>query len=280
MTKYLLASVLAFRFVLLAAPAEKKLAVVAMAFAQFDDGPPAARDEQFVPGETLFFRCQVEGYKKSEKDEVHLTYQVEAADEHGVALIAPETGKVQSTLSDEDKNWLPKIRYTVVVPPLAPSGQYHVLVKVKDELAGTSTEERAVFLVKGRDVAPSDTLVVRNFRFYRGENDDVPLQVAAYRPGDQLWARFDMTGYKIGEKNLFDIEYGLVVLRADGSTAYSQPQAATAKEAPFYPQRYQPGQLNLNFPKDIATGAYTIVLTVRDNVGHQTAEAREQFSIE
>ncbi|MBZ5612130.1 MAG: hypothetical protein LAP38_28055 [Acidobacteriia bacterium] len=280
MTKRLLVTTLAVQLALFAAPAEKKLAIVAVAFAQFDDGPPTAHDEQFVPGETLFFRCQVEGYKKSDKDEVHLTYQVEAADASGVALRETESGKVEATLSQEDKNWMPKIRYTVVVPPLAESGQYHVLVKVKDELSGTAVEERATFLVTGRDVAPSDTLAVRNFRFFRGENDAAPLQVAAYRPGDALWARFDMTGYKIGEKNLFDIEYGLVVLRADGSTAYSQPEAATAKEAPFYPQRYQPGELNLNMPKDIATGVYTIVLTVRDNLGNQTAETREKFSIE
>jgi len=134
--------------------------------------------------------------------------------------------------------------------------------------------------VRGHDVAPSQTLAVRNFRFFRGENDDKPIQTAAYRPGDSLWARFDMTGYKIAEKNLFDIGYGLVVLRADGSVAYSQPEAATSKEAPFYPQRYQPGELSLNMPKDIAKGEYTIVLTVRDNVGQQTCETRETFSIE
>ena len=89
-----------------------------------------------------------------------------------------------------------------------------------------------------------------------------------------------MTGYKIGEKNLFDIGYGLVVLRADGTVAYSQPEAANSKDTPFYPQRYQPGELSLNMPKDIAKGEYTIVLTVHDQVGQQTCETREKFSIE
>jgi hypothetical protein len=278
--KVLLALVLVAPLVLRAAPAEKKLAIVATAFAQIDDGPAAAHDDQFVPGETLFFRCQVEGYKKSETNEIQLGYQVEAEDARGVKLLLPEKGLVKTTLSPEDKNWLPKIRYTVVIPPLAETGEYHVTVTVKDELAGSSAETRAVFLVHGRDVAPSDTLAVRNFRFYRGENDDKALEVPAYRPGDSLWGRFDMTGYKIGDKNLFDIGYGLVVLRADGSVAYSQPEAANSKEAPFYPQRYQPGELSLNMPKDIAKGEYTIVLTVHDNLGQQTCEAREKFSIE
>ena len=264
----------------LAAPEEKKLAVVNTAFAQSDDGPAAARDDQFVPGETLFFRCQVEDYKRSEKNEVQLAYQVEAADARGVPLILSEKGAVTTTLSPEDKNWMPKIRYTVVIPPLAESGEYHVTIMVKDELAGSATEARATFLVHGHDVASSETLAVRNFRFFRGENDDKPIQTAAYLPGDSLWARFDMTGYKIAEKNLFDIGYGLVVLRSDGSVAYSQPEAATSKEAPFYPQHYQPGELSLNMPKDIAKGEYTIVLTVHDNLGQQTCETRVTFSIE
>lgn len=278
--KVLLAVVLVAPLALRAAPADKKLAIVATAFAQIDDGPASAHDDQFVPGETLFFRCQVEGYKKSENNEIQLAYQVEAADARGVMLLLPEKGVVKTTLSPEDKNWMPKIRYTVVIPPLAETGEYHVTVTVKDELAGSSAETRATFLVHGREVAPSDTLAVRNFRFYRGENDDKALEVPAYRPGDSLWARFDMTGYKIGDKNLFDIGYGLVVLRADGSVAYSQREAANSKEAPFYPQRYQPGELSLNMPNDIAKGEYTIVLTVHDNLGQQTCETREKFSIE
>jgi len=278
--KILAAAAVAAQMMLLGAPAEKNLVIVQTAFSQSEDGPAIAHDDQFQPGETLFFRCQVQGYKKSEKDEINITYQVQATDSHDVPLLLGENGVVKSVLSPEDKNWMPKIRYTVIVPSLVDSGEYQVVVKVKDELGGTSAETRAVFLVKGRDVAPSDTLVVRNFRFFRGESDNQPLRVAAYRPGDQLWARFDMVGYKIGEKNLFDIEYGLVVYRADGSVAYSQEQAASAKEAPFYPQHYQPGELNLNMPKDIATGEYTIVLTVRDNLGQQRCETRENFSIE
>jgi hypothetical protein len=278
--KLLWIGVLMAPLVISAAPAAKKLAIVATAFADSDDGPPAASDDQFVPGETLFFRCQVEGYKRSEANEVKIGYEMQAADSHDVVLQVSEKGAVSTTLSPEDKNWMPKLRYTVVIPPLAESGEYHVVVQVKDDLGNTMAETRATFRVRGHEVAPSDSLTVRNFRFFRAENDANPIQIAAYRPGDSLWARFDMTGYKIAEKNLFDISYGLVVLREDGSVAYSQPEAAVSKEAPFYPQRYQPGELSLNLPKDIAKGEYTIVLTVHDNLGQQTCETREKFSIE
>ncbi len=106
------------------------------------------------------------------------------------------------------------------------------------------------------------------------------LQVAAYRPGDAVWARFDMTGYKLGDKNQVDIEYGLTVLREDGSVAYKQPDAATQTIQTFYPQRYQPGELSLNLAKDQPLGKYTIVLDVEDHVGKQMYETRETFSVE
>jgi hypothetical protein len=263
-----------------AAPAEKKLAIVKLAFAQSEDGPALASTYQFLAGESVFFSCLVEGYTKSDKDEIFLTYQIQAKDSRGILLQPASSDKIEATLAPEDKDWKPKLRDTMVIPPLADSGEYQVLVSLRDERSKATVEGHATFQVHGREVAPSDTLVVRDFRFLRSEDDTKPLQVAAYRPGDSLWARFIMTGYKLGDGNQFDIEYGLTVLRADGTVAYSEPHAATQKDQPFYPQRYQPGVLNLNFPKDQKLGEYTIVLTVRDNLGGQNFEAREKFSVE
>ena len=118
--KWLLLAILTAPVALLAAPAETKLAVINPAFAQFDDGPAEAHDQQFVPGETIFFRCQVAGYKRVEKEyasyNVHLTFHVVAEDAHGVPLLAAQDGKIETTLSQEDKEWAPKIRYKFQSP--------------------------------------------------------------------------------------------------------------------------------------------------------------------
>jgi hypothetical protein len=266
--------------------ADKPLAVVHPVFARSEDGAPEASDEDFVPGETVYFSCQAEAYRKLDKPDdygkqnISLKFQIEVRDKSGALLKPVEEGKIETTVTQEDKDWKPKLRDTIVVPPLADSGEYTVLVKLSDELAKAAVEKTAVFHIKGRDVAPSDTLVVRNFRFLRTEDDAKPLPVAAYRPGDSVWARFDMTGYKFGEKNQVDIEYGLTVLGEDGSVAYTEPQAANQKIQTFYPQRYQPGELNLNLGKDQPLGKYTIVLAVHDNLGRQMYETRETFSVE
>ena len=266
--------------------ADKPLAIVHPVFARGEDGAPEASDEDFVPGETIHFSCQVEGYRKVDKPDdygkqnVSLKFQIEVRDQSGVLLKPVQDGKIETTVTEEDKDWKPKLHETIVVPPLAETGEYSVLVTLSDELAKATLEKAAIFRLKGRDVAPSDTLVVRNFRFLRREDDVKPLPVAAYRPGDSVWARFDMTGYKLGDKNQVDIEYGLTVLREDGSVAYTEPQAANQKIQTFYPQRYQPGELNLNLAQDQPLGKYTIVLAVRDNLSRQMYETRETFSVE
>src|SRR5580658_4306060 len=217
-----------------AAPAEKKLAIARLAFAQSEDGPALASTYQFLAGESIFFSCLVEGYSKSEKDEIFLTYQIQAKDSRGILVQPDSNDKIEAALAPEDKDWRPKLRDTIVIPPLADTGEYQVLVSVRDERSRGTVEANATFQVRGREVAPSDTLVVRDFRFLRSEDDTKPLQFPAYRPGDSLWARFIMTGYKLGDKNQFDIEYGLTVLRADGTEAYSEPHAAAQKDQPFY----------------------------------------------
>lgn len=264
------------------AEAPKKLAIEQAVLAQSEDGTPVPSDYEFAPGDSVFFSCHVSGFAKQgeEPPKIYLSYQVEARDAHGVLIAPEESGKVAADLAPEDKKWRPKIRATLALPQLAATGRYEVKVKVRDELGKTETETLLALRIQGRDVESSASLAVRNFRFLRSEEDKNPLQVAAYRPGDTVWARFDMTGYKIGEKNRYDVEYGLKVLRPNGETTYEQAKAANDKNETFYPQPHTPGVLSLALPKNLKPGRYTVVLTVRDNLGAQTFEMRPTFDVE
>ena len=48
----------------------------------------------------------------------------------------------------------------------------------------------------------------------------------------------------------------------------------------FYPKRYVAGILSLKLDPDIAKGEYTIVVTVRDQVGKQQYQSRHSFRVE
>ncbi len=263
---------------------ENTLVILRPMLHESDDGPPIPADYRYHPGELVFFSFQVSGYKRSggadEAKSIDVAYEIDVRDGSGVLIDRPNVGSVGTKVSQEDRDWLPKVRYEFGIPPLAESGDYKISVKLWDRVGKTETAAEIPLRVEGRAVAPSDTLVVRNFRFLRSEDDKNPLAIAAYRPGDTLWAKFDITGYKFGPENRLDVEYGVAVAGPDGAVGYSQPHAAEVDTKSFYPQRYQPGVVSLSVPPDMTKARYTLIVTVKDDLGKQTAEVKEPFTVE
>lgn len=252
----------------------------------YDDGPVIREGDKLGPGDGVWVTARLAGYAvktDEEKDKrfIHLTYRFEAVDFDGVPVAEAVSEKIDTDLASEDKAWQPKIRYNFVLPPLPDSGTYKVILTVTDELNKATARRELPFRVQSHDVEKSDKLVARNIRFQRREDDAAPLQPAVYRQGDTVWLRFDMTGYKIGERNAFDVAYGLEVLRlADQKSLYAEPTAAREKDATFYRKRYLQGALSVNLTKDLAKGEYAIILRLRDELGAQSYESRHTFMVE
>ena len=238
---------------------------------------------EFVPGETAHFSCRISGYttlKKDEKQSVKLSWQMRMLDPAGTSIEKDVSGKIEDEVLPQDKDWRPKFLASFVVPPFAPSGEYHVPVTVKDEIAGAEISTNLAFKVRGHDVPPSDTLAVRNFAMLRAENDQFAMRNPVYRPGEMLWARFDIVGYKFAENNRFSVSYGLAILDATGKQLFGQPDAASEAKESFYPHRYVPGVLSLSLDATVAKAAYTLVVTIDDKIGNQKFEVKQPFSVE
>jgi len=256
------------------------LAVVKPTVSDRDGGAAVPGSLVHDPGETMFFSFQVDGFTASSVDRVHLSYKLEAVDPHGVRLQEPVAAEIEETLSPEDKNWKPTVRQEIVIPPLAESGTYKIAISVTDLIAKATATKDVPFEVRGRRVDPSDTLVIRNIRFLRREDDREALSKAAYRRGDAVWARFDMIGFKYGEANSIDVGYDVAVLAPSGKVIYTQPQAGADRSQSFYPKRYVPAVFSLATKPDTHPGEYTLLITAHDGVGNQTCEARHSFTIE
>ena len=278
--RYLLRAVLPAALVCSLWAAATPLAVVRPIVSDRDGG--AAVPGSFVhdPGETMFFSFQVDGFTASSGDRVHLTYKIEAFDPQGVRIMEPASAEIEETLAPEDKNWKPTIRHEIVIPPLAGSGTYKIAISVTDVVGNATAAKEVPFEVKGRRVDPSDTLAIRNIRFYRGEEDREGLPKPVYRRGEVVWARFDMIGFKYGEANTIDVSYDVAVAAPSGKVLYTQQQAGTDRSQSFYPKRYVPAVMSLATKPDTKPGEYTIILTAHDAVGKQTSEARQSFTIE
>jgi hypothetical protein len=263
-----------------AAEPTRQLAIVNPTLRQYEGGPPISPGETFSTGDTIFFTFQIRGYQASPESKMDLLYRVEAQDPDGVRLAEPVKQQIQGELSPQDKDWMPTVRQSVEIPPLALPGIYRVLIEVEDRLAKREAKTQLDIPIRGRKVEPSQALVVRNFRFLRSEEDRDPLRAAVYRPGDAVWARFEITGFRYGDNNRIHVEYDISVVGPSGKVMFTQPQAAVEQGESLYPKKYLPGVLSLNMDRKVTAGEYAIVLTLRDQVGNQAQESRHEFRVE
>jgi len=256
------------------------LQIVNPIVSQSEGGAPDPPGFEHVAGETLYLSCRISGYAKTEDSQVHLSYSVQPFDPKGVPLAELFGNGISEELTSQDKEWMPKIETSLVIPPLVLPGTYRIVVKVEDQVAKASAELSVPFQVRGREVALSDVLVIRNFRLFRGEDETRPLAKPVYHAGESLWARFDITGFKLAENNRVDVSYVFSVLSADGRVLYTQPEPAMEQSESFYPKRYVPAEFSLNLQRSVHPGEYTLAVQVKDAVGKQSYQAKYGFTVE
>ena len=260
--------------------AAQALEIVKPILSQMDGGTPEPPGFQYTPGETIYFTCRVADFSKTEDNRMHVAYSVQAFDPKGVPLDELYKNEIKVEVTENDKEWMPKISTVISVPPLVASGTYKVVVKAEDQLAKTVTELSVPFQVRGHAIEPSETLVVRNFHFYRAEDDAQPMAKSVYKPGDGVWAKFDVTGFQYGPKNKIDVAYVTSVIAPSGKVLWTQPEPAAERTESFYPKRYVSASMGITLQNNILPGEYAIAVQVKDAVGMQSFEQKYTFTVE
>ncbi len=264
-----------------AAAPPKQFHVIEATLHHGEDGPPIEPGAVLVTGAVIFFSCRRDGYQVSPVKKISIHYEFSALDPGGLPIIEPVTGKVEAELALEDKEWKPKIRQSVLVPPLAESGSYKMRFSAKDELGEGVASAEASFEVRGHAVEPSPALVIRNLRFYRSEDDSTPpLSIAAYRPGDTVWARFDIIGFKFAEGNRRDVAYTVTVTAPGGRVMLAPREPSVDQGSSFYPMKYAPCVISINLQPTLKKDEYSISVAAEDRIGKQTANESSTFRVE
>jgi hypothetical protein len=263
-----------------ARPAAAVLQLNGAVLSQFEDGPPVGSGLKLVPGETAFFRFDAINFVTSENGKVQITGHVEVTDPRGVLIVPKDDIAIATTLSQEDKDWKPRLRSQFQIPGIAPPGSYHIRFQATDEQSKQKASGEITFEVDGHGPPTAKALSVGPVTFHRTAEDEKPLSVAAYRAGDMVWVRFDITGYKYGEQNSIDVAYDVAVSAADGKQLYAQQDAAVEKSQAFYPQPWIPGAFSLTLQPDMHAGMYSISVTARDAIGKQTETVKAEFKVE
>ncbi len=92
---------------------------------QYEDGPPVFRPDTFTPGEVVHFSFFVEGFGRKE-DKAGLHFEAQPSDPAGAPLTPSITGKLETSLAPEDKEWVPKLRGSFTLPGVLVPGTYKI----------------------------------------------------------------------------------------------------------------------------------------------------------
>jgi len=248
-------------------------------FHQFEDGPPYA--QAFRAGEQVFLDLRVAGYGKSddENPELKLKWTFAAVDAAGNRFEPPYSSGLQTGLAAQDSDYRPRARYSVAIPVFALEGTYRVQVKVTDEVTQQSAEGSYPFRVRGKvlpKLPPLGTLV----QFFRQEEDANPLTLPVFRPGSQVWLRFDIQGFTQAKDHSIAVNYGVAVVGPDQKSFLIQDPAATDQAKPFYPQAFVPAAFMIQLPPQALPGDYLLSLTVRDLLAKTQEITSVKFRVE
>ena len=260
--------------------APRRLEVVRPIIAQSDGGAPMPPGFEHVAGETLFFSCRIAGYAKTPEEKVHVAYSVQAFDPKGVPLTEIYKNELVTDVTPAGQGVDAEDRHRSAD---SAAGR---LRHVQDRDQGRRPDradnaELAVpFQVRGKTVEPSDTLIVRNFQFFRGEEDTQPLDKAVYHGGDAVWAKFDITGFKYGEKNHIDVSYVTSVISPSGKVLWTQPARGGAERELLSRSATWRRRWGSHLLPNTKPGEFTIAVTVKDAVGNQTYETKQTFTVE
>jgi hypothetical protein len=173
----------------------------------------------------------------------------------------------------------------MMLPELLFAGEYKIHIDAKDEISGGSVELDIPFLVAGppapsAEVLRGDALQIENLNFYRDDEAEKPLDVAAYRSGEDVHARFVIAGFRRKSGEPLDVSYAIKLIDPAGKVLFENKEAARDNTAEFYPKPYIPAQLALSLKKGTPAGEFTLEVTARDGAGRHEATARRSFRLE
>lgn len=268
----------------LGANVQGDLRIPYVAYSRYEGGPPLSSPVAFDPGDQVVVRARLAGFRVAEVEfqryRVMISYEVAAFDFRGIPIGEPRKDIINEPVETEDKDWLPILEHSFFLPPLAEFGDYELRLKVRDEVSQRQEAFTLRFRVNGKQLPDLTELTILNFGFYRRAEDASPLPAAVYRGGNTLWAKFDLAGYRIGDRNRYHVACDVQVRDAEGKVLFEQPDALAEQSAPEYPRRYVPGVFSLQIQPGTKKAEYSVAVIARDLLAESTTESVFPFTVE
>jgi hypothetical protein len=228
---------------------------------------------------------RVEGFERKEgkneagypEETVHLKYDIELRDPAGILVEPLFLSEEATKLGPQDEKWRPLMRWSAKIPPWAPSGNYTVGIRVRDELGDQQAEHKATLRIAGEPITASDALQVQRVEFSRSESGPWATQ-RYFALSEPILVRYKITGFRTSSERKVWVEQDWSVVDAEGRVLISQENAAAEESEHFYPPKFFTTNFSLTLD-DPKPGAYTLRIAVRDRIGEETATAEAQFNL-
>lgn len=260
-----------------AEPEEPTLQIVRLELLDSFANYPIDPESVFAPGDMVDTAFNLKDYEVSDIYRMRVRWRVQTSGPTGLPFAPGSEGIFDTELAPEDDEWMPLVRFAAELPDHAPSGVYQIEVVAVDELSGVVVQQVLSVRVAGSTVEHSDVLTVQNFTFSLTEGGS-ELRELVYRPGATIFSSFDITGYKLGGGNSYQILSYLELLDGDGVRVYAF-NLETEEGSSFYPRLAVPAQFRFDLDPTIEPGVYTLALTVTDVIGAQAYSTQRSFEV-
>jgi hypothetical protein len=263
---------------------QARLSIENIKFREYEDGAIIHTKPLYLAGSTIYLDFQVSGFLVVEKALIRsmdIGWKYQVLDPENRLVIAPVQGESATEVQNEDKDWMPKVRLEISLPPSAVSGMYKIAIDLEDRKAKTTAKGTIEFQVNSRSMPKTDGLSIVNFAFLRSEDAVDPVTTAAFQPGDPIFFKFDVVGFQLGAKNAAKVTFDLVVKDEKARNVIDARNAfELGADENFYPPRFFANQMRIDLDAKNPKGPYVLTLVAKDTVSGKTASFDYPFTLE
>lgn len=254
------------------------LSALSIKGSHFTKGPTGKTvGSTFEPGKEAFLQFRLGPVASNKQGHVDTQVNFVVKDSQGRPLLEPVLLELKEPFpgGGNGRGELP-INFKLRLPAYVEGGDYIIEVVAIDRLGKQEIQDKIPFQVKGPKIPKGASLGVQDYRF-RGE-EGVKAE-PDYRPGETVYSKFNVLGFKLGEKNDVKLRLSLLVLDQKGQILLDRPNLLSIAEGFFYPPSYFPVNTRVNLAPGASAGNYTLNYSLHDEVAGTQMKFEKEFRV-
>lgn len=244
-------------------------------FADSETGPPRT-NPRYKPEEQVGLYYEVVGYDRDREGQIAVVTQNQLLAPDGKPFFENKTIETKQKVATDAGPV--KMRFTMGLPPWAPSGQYTINIQAEDQVAHKTQSASPAFTVDAPPIETSATFVAKNIEL-AASRDGAALSPPVFTAGQSVWLRFRILGMKADDKGRIVLTEDWGVTGPDGKSAFEKVDDSMIDEQFVYPPPFVPYREYVTLPSSADPGEYRFHVTLHDKIGGADFTIDQPFTI-